>query len=231
MTHRALPLPQLVSHLHRVRDTQHLTYMSQHRSEPESSCHFIPESIVCPRQLFGHDLHKFVEGRIEEGHQIILMGDFNSEYSVLREWMLGLGLLDIIGKKHGYEQAPRTHTRSKNSPIDCIFVSAQISCALGGFLSFRKLDSDHHRGLWVDIPKMILLGCNISPHTHPGARRLKLHDPRIVEIYLELLHDSMCSKNIYHRMDHLHSATVYPLTLQWPNNTKALMRRSASVWI
>jgi len=92
------------------------------------------------------------------------MGDFNSEYSVLRDWMLDLGHLDIIGKQHGYDSAPRTHTRSKNSPIDCIFASAQISSALSGFLAFGKVDGDH-RGLWADIPKMLLLGCKIPPHT------------------------------------------------------------------
>jgi len=98
------------------------------------------------------------------------MEDFNSEYAVLREWMLDLGLLEIIGNKHGYEAAPKTHTRSKDSPIDCIFASAQISwCAIGGFLAFGKLDGDH-RGIWADIPKMLLLGCNIPPHTHPSAR-------------------------------------------------------------
>ena len=32
--------------------SQHLTYMSQHRDELESSIHFIPENIACPRQLF-----------------------------------------------------------------------------------------------------------------------------------------------------------------------------------
>ena len=125
------------------------------------------------------------------------MGDFDSEYSVLRDWTLDLGLLDIIGKQHGYESAPQTHqhTRSKNSPIDCMFASAQISSALSGFLAFGKLDGDH-RGLWADIPKMLLLGCKIPPHTSPGAIRLKLHDPRIVDKYLTLLHDSMSEKNI-----------------------------------
>jgi len=91
--------------------SQHLTYMSQHRDELESSIHFIPENVACPRQLFGHDLQHFVEDRVNNGHQILLMGDFNSEYSVLRDWMLDLGLLDIIGKQHGYDSAPRTHTR------------------------------------------------------------------------------------------------------------------------
>jgi len=139
------------------------------------------------------------------------MGDFNHEYAVLREWILNLGLLDIIGNKHGYEAAPKTHMRSKDSPIDCIFASAQISCALGGFLAFGKLDRDH-RGIWADIPKMLLLGCKIPPHTLPTARQLKLHDPRIVTKYLDLLHDSMLRKNIYYRMNFLHSKTVYPLT-------------------
>ena len=91
-----------------------------------------------------------------------------------------------------------------------MFASAQISSALSGFLAFGKLDGDHS-GLWADIPKMLLLGCKIPPHTSPGARRLKLHDPRTVDKYLTLLHDSMSEKNIYFRMNLLHSQTVYPL--------------------
>jgi len=191
--------------------TQQLTYMSMHRSEPELTNHHIPDDINCPRQLFGYDLRKFIERLLEQGNQIIVMGDFNSEYVNLRDWMLDFGMLDIIGHKHGYDAAPKTHTRSKDSPIDCIFASAQISCALGGYLAFGKLDGDH-RGIWTDIPKMLLLGCKIPPHTHPSARRLKLHDPRIVTKYLDLLHDDMISKNIYFRMNFLHSKTVYPLT-------------------
>lgn len=149
------------------------------------------------------------------------MGDFNSEYAVLREWMLDLGLLDIISNKHGYEAAPKTHTRSKDSPIDCIFASAQISCAFGGFLAFGKLDGDH-RGLWADIPKMLLLCCKIPPSTHPSARRLKLHDPRIITKYLDLLHDSMISKNIYFRKNFLQSQRVYPLTPAMANEYESI---------
>ena len=52
----------------------------------------------CPRQLFGMDLKAVIGTKIEQGHQIILMGDFNSEYSELESWMLELGLQDMIGK-------------------------------------------------------------------------------------------------------------------------------------
>jgi len=102
-----------------------------------------------------------------------------------------------------------------------MFASAQISSALSGFLAFGKLDGDH-RGLWADIPKMLLLGCKIPPHTSPGARRLKLHDPRIVDKYLTLLHDSMSEKYIYFRMNLLHSQTVYPLPEELAGRYKLL---------
>jgi len=61
---------------------------------------------------------------------------------------------------------------------------------------------------------MLLFGCKIPPHIHPGARRLKLHDPRIVNRYLELLYTSMINNKIYQRMNLLHSHTVYPLTFE-----------------
>lgn len=76
--------------------TQHLTYMSMHCSDPETSSHFIPEHIKCSRQLFGYNLCKFIEKQIEPGHQIIVMGDFNSEYVALQEWMLYLDCSTLL---------------------------------------------------------------------------------------------------------------------------------------
>ena len=190
--------------------SQHLTYMSIHANKADTDHHYYPPEITCPRQLFGYDLKRFVDQKRLEGHQVILMGDFNSEYDAVRDWMLDLGLLDVIGRKHGTQNVPRTHTRSKDSPIDCIFATAEISCALGGFLAFGKLLGDH-RGLWIDVPKVLLLGCKIPPLLHPTARRLQLNDPRIVNRYLSILHDAMEENNVYGRMDMLHSRTIYPL--------------------
>ena len=79
-----------------------------------------------------------------EGHQLIIQGDFNSEYEDLKPWMNDLRLADLIGKKHG--KNPRNHTRSKDSPIDCIFDTANFRILRGDYLSFGRLDSDH-RGL------------------------------------------------------------------------------------
>ena len=87
-------------------------------SENES---LLPESITCPRQLFGHDLKEFLEKRTEQGDQLIVCGDFNSRYSELSNWMLEIALTDLILDRHG--QGPKTHTRSRKDPIDCCFGS------------------------------------------------------------------------------------------------------------
>ena len=180
--------------------SQHLTYMAENRDS-------IPDTF-CPRQLFGMDLKLAIEERIYLGHQVIVMGDFNAEYEKLKIWMMQLGLQDIIAKKHGL--GPKTYERSKDSPIDCIFGSAQLSISLGGFLSFGKLMGDH-RGLWVDLPKAIIYGYNPPAPKLFRARKLKLLDPRVVKKYQNHLHTSMQFHDLFQRMEDLHRQTVYPL--------------------
>ena len=87
--------------------------------------------------------------------------------------MLDLSLIDLIEKRHG--TCPRTHTRSNNIPIDCCFGSPNLSISKGGFLSFRRLHSDH-RGVWIDIPTQLLFGHKPPPVTYFGARKLKFID-------------------------------------------------------
>ena len=131
--------------------SQQLKYMSDN---PD----LIPDGIECPRQLFGHDLKLLIEQLQDADHQLVLMGDWNSEYSDMADWMLDLGLVNVLKERYG-EVGPRTCVKSKNSPIDCIFASAQIAIRNGGLLSFGRLDSDH-RALWIDVPKFLLYGYN-----------------------------------------------------------------------
>ena len=70
--------------------SQQLTYTLEHENQrPDTSC---------PRQLFGIDFKTIIGKRIENGHQILLMEYFNSEYTGLTLWTLELGLIDIIAK-------------------------------------------------------------------------------------------------------------------------------------
>ena len=120
-----------------------------------------PDNIICPRQLFGHDLRQFLETLTAQGHQLIVCGDFNSEYSELSDWMLDLALTDMIADRHG--PGPKTYNRSKDMPIDCFFWSACFYINKGGYLPFGRLQSDH-RGLWLDLPTHTFFG-HLPPPT------------------------------------------------------------------
>ena len=182
---------------------QHLNYMNIHK----------PTDDLDVRAFFWNDLETFVRQSIDDGDQIILTGDFNSEFIEVREWMLELGLVEGICEKHGYEEAPNTYQRSKNSPIDGIFVSPHLRASAAGYLSFGKLMGDH-RGLWMDLPVELLFGYNPPSSNFAGARRLKLSDPRVVERYTTRLHEACEEHNIYQRMHNLHTHSNYPHTPQ-----------------
>ena len=180
--------------------SQHLVYMSENVGNNIST--------TCPRQLFGMDLKQVVEDRMNDGHQVILLGDFNTEFEKLTSWMHNIGLQDLIQKKHG--DGPDTHMRSKSKPIDRIFGSPHFNISYGGFLSYSRLMSDH-RGVWIDIPKFQLFGYNPPEILTYQARRLKMDDPRVVQRYLDMLFEEMDKLNLFEEMEELHRNSSNPL--------------------
>lgn len=182
--------------------TQHLTYIAQNRDD-------LPEYITCPRQLFGFDLGNLLTSMNAKGNQLIIMGDFNSSYKELNNWMLNYGLTDIIASRHG--KCPTTYNRSKSEPLDVVFASPHILSQRSGYLSFGRLSGDH-RGIWLDIPKLLILGYNPPQPTHPLARRLKLSDPRVVERYLSHLYEGCMNEGLFQRMNYIHTTMTDPLS-------------------
>ena len=69
--------------------------------------------------------------------------------------MIELGLIDLIAKKYG--KGSRSHTCSKDAPIEFICGTDNFKTLRGGYLSFVKLASDH-RDLWIDIPCLMSYG-------------------------------------------------------------------------
>ena len=47
-------------------------------------------------KTFGYDLKLFLDSKIEDGHQLTVCGNFNSEHIILAEWMLDTGLQGLI---------------------------------------------------------------------------------------------------------------------------------------
>ena len=90
----------------------------------------IPDT-PCPRQLFDIDLQLEIQSKLDQGHNLIIQGGFNSNYEDLHKWMLELGLNDIIAKKYG--KGPTTYNRSSESPIDHIFGTSIFTITNGCF--------------------------------------------------------------------------------------------------
>ena len=49
-----------------------------------------------------------------------------------------------------------------------------------------------------------LFGYNPPQPVYPSARRLKLADPRVVNKYIDILHQSMLEHGLFARMDNVH---------------------------
>ena len=74
--------------------------------------------------MFSHDLSKFLVEQMDDGNQIILMGDFNSDYKLLCDWIMQFDLTDTIANQHG--PCPITYNRSRKDPLDVMFTSLHI---------------------------------------------------------------------------------------------------------
>jgi len=162
------------------------------------------------RHDFWNDLEQSVTRAIDLGDNIILMGDWNTEFSEVRTWMESLGLVKLICEKHGYDP-PAMQQRSKDSPIEAIFGTSNFRASKAGYLEFGHLLSDH-RGLFLDIPIVAICGYNMPTIISPTARRLKSNDPRCRDRYLKNLRSQFKQEHLFQRMNTVHDRTTYPLT-------------------
>lgn len=55
---------------------------------------YVPESIF----VYGHDLKQVIDENEGQGHKILVCGDFNSEYSELKDLMIDSILEDLLLK-------------------------------------------------------------------------------------------------------------------------------------
>ena len=63
---------------------------------------------------------------MDQGEQLILMGDWNGEASEVNTWMESQGLNNKIRNSHGYSDFPITYQKSKDYPIDGIYCRAPL---------------------------------------------------------------------------------------------------------
>ena len=129
-----------------------------------------------PRQAILDDLGTAIHQWQEEGDQIVLLMDCNSEIcgTEIKTWINNLELTESITSRHALGQEVSTYQRGKNK-IDGIFISHSIEINQGGYLPFDYFPPNH-RGLWIDINYTKVFGFLTNKSVRPNSRRLKTND-------------------------------------------------------
>ena len=96
-----------------------------------------------------------------EGHNIILMGDFNllvHEVNLFTSMLKELGLRELITSKYASQQnSPQTTYKHGSKAIDGIWGSCNIRIAQGGYEDLLSSSGDHC-WVWVDVWIVMMLG-------------------------------------------------------------------------
>ena len=98
------------------------------------------------------DLQQELQTAMNQGDQLIVMGDFNEHIGKenMQAFATALNLREAIIDRHSQFQgyAP-THQKGED-PIDGIFISSTLHISQEGYLPFGEAPGNH-RALWISI--------------------------------------------------------------------------------
>ena len=154
-----------------------------------------------PHACFDADLKGLIEGKITEGHKIILMGDFNvlmNKTNSFTSMLLDLGLQEIITKKYSPEEGRSTY-RHGSTIIDSIWTSENLDMIQGGYEDLLSHSGDHC-WVWADFSTASVLGHDRDPFSQPITRKLNCKLPRVKEKFQALLKQEYNRHNLQQRL-------------------------------
>ena len=109
-----------------------------------------------PRNQLWIDLNTQIAKWVDQGEQLILVGDWNSEVSEGIKWMETQGLANTIYDLHRYSDITITYQWSKDCPIGSIYCTETLAANQGGLLFFGRLLGDH-RALCIELHVIMIL--------------------------------------------------------------------------
>ena len=167
------------------------------------------ERDINPRDAFLRDLKDEMEMWLDKGESLIILADINEDIqtSSIEDWRNSLGLREILLDNVGNNNIPNTFERGSRS-IGTMMCTANIKVLKAGYLPFGSGVGDH-RPLVMDIDQYSVFGDSGCPSTKMNARRLKLQDPGVTDVYLKLLNDHY---NKYGMVDKVYEMSQKPIT-------------------
>ena len=138
------------------------------------------------QQAFLQDLASFVHDRQKEGDMTVTGIDANENVSH------GTAAQEAVHEPHLHQPVmesfgpdlPNT-CAAGSEPIDAMLMSNELRIESTGCLAFSDCHFSDHRVSWMDFDTKSLFGDRMPAVVTPPARRLKLHDPSVVDQFLQ----------------------------------------------
>lgn len=169
-----------------------------------------------PIDAFKEDFKKELQEWIQMGDQVIVAGDVNQ--SIFDDDITSIfeqhNMRNVIFEMHDPQNAPKTYFRSSEGRIvDGIWATPGIEALQCGYLEPCDFPGNHSL-LWVDISFESALGHDPQMPNTPIARRLRLHDSKTVDRYLNRYEVAVNHLKLCQRQFHLENQTTFgvPLT-------------------
>ena len=147
-----------------------------------------------PRKQFYLDLDRMLSRFHQQGHQLLLAGDFNStlgdDPTGLDRILHKFNLVDPILHQHGTYSTTTYSCGTKC--IDYILISCSLLPALrqSGIPSFDSIMSSDHRPIFIDLNTRAALGDELHSLATPPLRRLFSSIPSRRDAYISTLYTS-----------------------------------------
>ena len=161
-----------------------------------------------PRKILIHDLKALVTELRQNGHDMIIMGNFNEQVGIDPHGMASVltagGLIDSHFTRHGIENDPPTYARG-HTRVDYIFISERLKPYLlqAGIEPFNQRIFSDHRGMFIDLSVPGLFDRSLTTLASPVNRHLCATNQKHVKNYIRALHDYLQQHLVLQRLEEI----------------------------
>ena len=210
-----------VSQTYRGRDNIRITIISAYQvvannskvgtstaaSQQRSLLLQMNDACTDPRIAFKRDLRIYAQECMMEGHEILLVGDFNeplgSEIDGMSKLAADLNLIDLMKYRHK-QQSPATYSRGR-SRLDYGLATQRLASAMTAceYEPFNSKFPTDHRAYFFDFSTDQLFGSETQTLASPASRMLKSNNVEQVTQYIKTTYEFMESRNVFNRAERL----------------------------
>lgn len=151
------------------------------------------------RKFFYEDLQVFINQEQQQGTEIVLAMDANTEPTAeeLVAFWQDTNLVDAFLTKHPTLTHPRTYYRGRNC-LDYIYVTPYLAKCIErvGYAPFYKMGKYDHRLLYIDLRWEQVFKHKLDI-TQSRGRQLSTNNRRVTKKYLKTLHKLEQKAGIY----------------------------------